>query len=437
MIEGETISVTTDPNRTGEQETIMEDTQLLVLGNGFDLQCGLKSTFNDFEETRLTELTEMGTIFDAGKQIPYTNTPGPDGNPMNGNRSVDWFWNNKFTLWDLILKKEQQADTWYDIEDCINKWIKNIKDKMEDDVLDRYSQTMLRNRYPDSPTALLFWNQNIKQAIKEYATNVYKWNGDIERLLQILLSELQRYEKAFAAYLEEQIRKSSTYESASRELICKLVVDQFDPSLFHPESQYRGDPIWERGTSILDFNYTNPLNEREDESEQNEHKPLVFNVHGKAVDGNIIFGIDGTGVDTHLSLYREIVKFTKTYRLMKLSSNPHPQLVQPYVAGTNLHGTEYIKFFGHSLGEADYSYFQAIFDEVDLYESQTHLIFYYNTKRRNGKKGSGKNAAEEMFEKVNHLISRYGETLDNKDHGKNLLHKLLLEGRLNVLQAPL
>lgn len=220
-------------------------------------------------------------------------------------------------------------------------------------------------------------------------------------------------------------------------MISKLVVDQFDPSPLHPESQYRGDPIWEKGTSILDFNYTNPLDKREDESEQDENKPLVFNVHGKVVDRNIIFGIDGTGVDTHIPFYREIVKFTKTYRLMKLSSDPHPQLVQPYVAGTDLHGPEYIKFFGHSLGEADYSYFQAIFDEVDLYESQTHLIFYYNAKRRNDANGSGKSADEEMFEKVNHLISRYGETLENKDHGKNLLHKLLLEGRLSVIQAPL
>lgn len=30
------------------------------------------------------------------------------------------------------------------------------------------------------------------------------------------------------------------------------------------------------------------------------------------------------------------------------------------------------------------------------------------------------------------LLTTYGETLDNKDHGKNLMHKLLLEGRLEV-----
>ena len=99
-----------------------------------------------------------------------------------------------------------------------------------------------------------------------------------------------------------------------------------------------------------------------------------------------------------------------------------------------------IKFFGHSLDFADYSYFQAIFDEVDLYESDTRLIFYYNENRRNGEKGNKgekRGVKEEMFREVNHLIAGYGESLDNKDHGRNLLHKLLLEGRLTIKQAPL
>ena len=29
-------------------------------------------------------------------------------------------------------------------------------------------------------------------------------------------------------------------------------------------------------------------------------------------------------------------------------------------------------------------------------------------------------------------MNAYGSTMDNKDHGKNLMHKLLLEGRLSV-----
>ena len=31
---------------------------------------------------------------------------------------------------------------------------------------------------------------------------------------------------------------------------------------------------------------------------------------------------------------------------------------------------------------------------------------------------------------INDLLVDYGATMDNQDHGKNLMHKLLLEGRL-------
>lgn len=37
-----------------------------------------------------------------------------------------------------------------------------------------------------------------------------------------------------------------------------------------------------------------------------------------------------------------------------------------------------------------------------------------------------------MIDRVVKLIKTYGNTLDNKDHGKNLLHKLKLENRILI-----
>ena len=92
-----------------------------------------------------------------------------------------------------------------------------------------------------------------------------------------------------------------------------------------------------------------------------------------------------------------------------------------------------IKFYGHSLAQADYAYSQAIFDGVDLYESQTRLIFFYRPWRKDdGKSISDAEARTDMNHKVTKLLSTYGSTLDNKDHGKNLMHKPLIEGRLSV-----
>ena len=85
-----------------------------------------------------------------------------------------------------------------------------------------------------------------------------------------------------------------------------------------------------------------------------------------------------------------------------------------------------IKFYGHSLASADYSYFQSIFDLVNLYSSHVRLLFFYSDY--------SVTAREETYQRVLNLLSAYGETMDNEDHGKNLVHKLILEGRLSIVR---
>lgn len=54
----------------------------------------------------------------------------------------------------------------------------------------------------------------------------------------------------------------------------------------------------------------------------------------------------------------------------------------------------------------------------------TALMFLYRPDARYD--------GSDLYLKVTKLINRYGDTLDNKDHGKNLLHKLILENRLSI-----
>lgn len=82
-----------------------------------------------------------------------------------------------------------------------------------------------------------------------------------------------------------------------------------------------------------------------------------------------------------------------------------------------------IKFYGHSLSEADYSYFQSIFDYYDLYgNNNVSLIFYYSNEF-------------EQNDEIYRLINSYGRTLMNQEQGKNLIHKLLLENRLKIVEV--
>ncbi|MGO5500889.1 AbiH family protein [Paratractidigestivibacter faecalis] len=177
--------------------------------------------------------------------------------------------------------------------------------------------------------------------------------------------------------------------------------------------------------SILSFNYTRAVRRFQAGRHGELHDIDYVNIHGN-IYGEIIFGIDGTNCLNSPSA----LPFTKNYRLMAHDLPDPTTIVQPHSLGSE--GTGLIKFYGHSLGDADYSYFQALFDTVKLYENSTRLIFYY---RAHGNT-SPEVAREDMMRKVVRLLNTYGTTLDNKDHGKNLIHKLLLEGRLSVRELP-
>lgn len=145
----------------------------------------------------------------------------------------------------------------------------------------------------------------------------------------------------------------------------------------------------------------------------------------KSISGEIVFGIDGTGrLDDST-----VARFTKTYRLLALSQNDHvPPIAYSEAGGKGPAGIEtgFIKFYGHSLASADYSYFQSIFDMVSLYSSRVRLLFFYGDYSAT--------AREETYQRVLNLLSAYGETMDNEDHGKSLIHKLILKGRLSIVR---
>lgn len=120
----------------------------------------------------------------------------------------------------------------------------------------------------------------------------------------------------------------------------------------------------------------------------------------------------------------------QTYRLLSRSNFGISQIFYTDSAhSVKDTSTDVIKFYGHSLSSADYSYFQAIFDGVNLYESHTRLVFYYRPWKDAAGNLIPKNVAKnDMGRKVTNLLSVYGRTMDNQDHGNNLIHKLLIVG---------
>lgn len=363
--------------------------QLLILGNGFDLYCGLKSRYSDFFSIRLKPV--LNETLSNPASAPYS------------------FYKSGLTVWDLIfsllgpLKQPSPSVRWCDVEYVMKEVLSHSdaissKNSAFITVADIYSalkhNKIQRNKH-DSVDVSQFL------AYKGFQCK------SISDLYSVLLSELNMLETAFASYLKKAIKECDRYGIDSKLLLTSLV------------SSGVGNQITD--ATILNFNYTHPLLMKQD---LDVAEVDYINIHGRC-GGEIIFGIDGTGL-----IYDDrLMSFTKTYRVMASHRmDLRAPVSRPCESAPCDQGTTIIKFFGHSLAEADYSYFQSIFDNVNLYGGKTSLVFYYAPYCSSAEK--------DLQKSIVRLLSSYGSTMTNRGHGDNLIHKLLMEGRISIKKVP-
>lgn len=379
--------------------------QLIIVGNGFDLACGLNSRFIDFFAPRF--------------QIIDTIT---DYTQKGWSRIVQ---DNELTVWDFMLRRNSNSD-WCDIEESIKRWVVTPRTglPMNERVYKAVDTTrkcpFVHHPYTRSGNRLISEENDDAYVYGNVSRRIWMLIGSAkakslgqEELFPILRSELGLLERAFDEYLRKEVASKPDYQVKSRDLFEELARDGL-PSPRHGVVD----------TSILTFNYTNPFTDRlvgpglDGDS--------VVNIHGH-LNGEIIFGIDGTDcMDDD-----DALPFTKTYRVVMTGNQIRHALFHSDSAGDGAR-TDYVKFYGHSLGKPDYSYFQSIFDGIELYGGCTRLVFYYRPWLVDGSLVPEEVARTDMVQKVSNLLNAYGKTLDNKDHGKNLMHRLMLEGRLEV-----
>ena len=284
----------------------MAKNALLVIGNGFDLQCGLKSGYEDFFDWLSKDDTR-----------------------------------SKANLWAVhFLNSPREGKRWADVENRLQKAFN-----------ERQTRQSNINRNYVGITLIRFWHaiaidfdKNLKKggaaypAIKEaeyvikYIENRGKESFPFNSYW--FLDELMAFERQFAEYLQAEVSGNANYLVNAAKLIEMMI---------HGESVH-----------VLNFNYTNPF--KPDASNPSSVKLSsmvagVTNVHGTYANNNIIFGVDATA-----QLPSDTYIFTKTHRKM-LQGTPARALPRH---------VEEVKFYGHSLSQADYSYFQSIFDYYNL-----------------------------------------------------------------------
>ncbi|MFD1902269.1 AbiH family protein [Enterococcus termitis] len=410
--------------------------QLIVIGNGFDLYCGIGSSYykffiskykNDFgrkvkkmlfeeEKEALAELNCFDVIFSFIEQLDmnyWLSLPQMDLN--NFCSPKDLYWQDiEAILSDYlsVIFSEKGGDIYrfmcsldtkeYIIsEEIYREWKiavfpkdqpKMLHDKWKLVAFSLAKVLLAKYGRPESELKFDYKFASNQRVVKEF-TEKY--------LLPMILKELNQFEDSFTSFLFDRIEVKNpkfNIASNSEKTLSSLVWDDSEIST--------GE------TSVLSFNYTGIPGEN--------FLYRLKNVHGSINKRNIIFGVD---FQKNKSIP---IEFTKTYRTLSLENRDD----EKELFGKETH---ILKFFGHSLGEADYSYFQSLFDSLNLYSSKIKLYFYvveYGNK-------TIREVKEETFRRVTKLLNVYGSTFHNPDHGKNLMHKLILEGRIFIKELKI
>lgn len=405
---------------------ILENTKLIILGNGFDLACGLKSKYEDFFKKRISQ--ELDTFLKRTYQsfedrFSFVNNNGQtfrfqtiyevrsnylknkgDKNAFDmmifhlGQSDMEILKNSNLTFWDIVLYYFQTNTVdrvddidWRAVEDRIFNFLNDTN-------IDKPCLTAMLN------TIKHFEDLDMKNWFCLYLAKILSDGKKIpDDFIRYLYQELRSFESAFIDFLNEEVNSNDDYEKKARDLLLKIVSANDMSVLF--EQKY------------LSFNYTEPIV---------DPNINMTNVHGTLKSKNIIFGIDQTEVDPSCYIYR----FTKTFRQMTETSisKRSEELILPKKEEINE-----IAFFGHSLSPLDYSYFQTIFDFYDLYNSDINLAFYYKLY------GDVTNLDMELdlSKKISEMLKSYSPSIGNKNKANNLMHKLLLEKRLIIEEVSL
>lgn len=421
--------------------------QLIIIGNGFDLHCGLKSSYKNFFRN------EILNVF--SEQCGYPTI-------KNG---CEGFWEE--LLFHYYLENENCDYLWCEIETIIKTSLfqicfgddYNLQNIISNGIWKKAFQyaKSLRNINEDKNFENAIKNYIFNYLLKFFIANLqYMYNKSDREIMQFviqhLLEELNNFEIRFCNYIKKQIfdnnnlgQFNENYIVNSMNLFAKIIgIESINYKSIQDIITSKEIASWGQDISsntsnhnfkkinilnesfksfnfinILSFNYTHIFDILDVKS------PCQYNnVHGKICNRKcqmgcratkIIFGIDDYLIQKNIET-KELCQFSKTYR--KMSDTMSPINILPNNEDSSLA----IKFYGHSLSEADYSYFQSIFDYYNLYSNgKLCLIFYYS-------KGF------EQKDAIYNLINTYGKTLSNPDQGKNLMHKLILENRLKIVE---
>ena len=361
----------------------MDKKVLLIIGNGFDLKCGLDTKYIHYYNYQKERSPSFKDLIDKLKR---NETDSIDYDGLSRNEHITFF-DLFFTMIDWNNNRLDSDHTWADIEDMLLSGFKTgqFNKSLFENCYDCYVFTRNPSDF-SSPTIFKKWYQIIAQYL-------YKKKEMVENgFHQYLIAELDRFSINFAKYICEQVKAHPDYQEKAQYLIMKIT------------------GVGLNECEILSFNYTEPL-----------LSPHLSNIHGLAKKEKIVFGItcgkEKEKEATHLSWYYPM---TKEYKMANVSA-------KGIKVSADYAGITDIYVYGSSLGEQDYDFYENLFDQFDflmrLYPAKIHFCYsVYGDKTQN-------EIANDITSKVTKLVNTIGD--NHKVYG--LLRTMIQNGHLNFL----
>ncbi|WHK76487.1 AbiH family protein (plasmid) [Enterococcus faecalis] len=403
--------------------------QIIILGNGFDLACDLKSSYNNFLKFQM-ENVKPTTTFESIKQSIDSIDEKEDLDLIKNNQQVSEklkeIYSTGLNIWTLLLinyyDEKDEKLKWQDIEEKIHFYLKKHLIKL--------TKGPQFHEYIQSSREI----RNAVILVKGLALFRKVAINSNEKIAEFLLEELHNLEKIFNNYLFE----NAGYIGATSSNSGSMYFDKAH-NLLEKLANLDVNSAEKIKYNVMSFNYTNPWDSHKWSSEFSINSsftnPIKYiNVHGEAVKDHkkstenvnrIIFGIDNKDIETSSEEYI----FTKKYRTL-VNYSDTSKSTRATDANIFDNSVKIIKFFGHSLGDADYRYFQQMFDYYNLYGNDDLKLYFYF--RPYDDKISITEYLHDQSIRVIKLLDKYGKTMTNKDHGKNLVTRLEMTKRIFI-----
>jgi hypothetical protein len=315
---------------------------LLILGNGFDLQCGLKSSYRNYFSSSFYEpCLELSQKIDKKYFL---------GEFRGGEKLI-----SNYSIWDLYFyccfSKQSMTDSdtcWFNVEDAIaNSLLTQPNGSCPTwyQVLADYNDQSIREEKRSLVGLMEYFIRNYTGlSLSSISTsNFCLW----------LLDELKVFENRFGIYIKQEC-DSLSFQEKAKEIVRTI-------------SYENSGTVMPNNVNIETFNF----------SRVSSLGRTFRSINGDF--NNPIFGIafsklkDSLGKDTIVSSDDRYI-FTKTARQMDQMASLTNK------SSRGIANNQDIYVYGHSLDEQDYNYFYSLFDWIGLANPnlKSKLIFCYS-----------------------------------------------------------